>query len=243
MTFLLQKFNAINRTRTEVRARNGLRSSASGIAFTGRLAACLLLAGFLGVGSVMAQPHVLRMGDGSISVAIGDNEVHHYLIDTDGDGDYSDEMLSAAGTNPTGRGGTMVNTFLVGGIALATWTDGVNDPNTLMITPVSTGGFKVATSPMGGEDLTTGADGQNNGTPYAFVVLSGNAPMLIGVADNAAVQADMVTLSLSCRGTKHRRSTTCLTGSATRTISSLPSTPAWIWLLKRLQMRRLQPPR
>ncbi len=68
MTFLLQKFNAINRSRTEVRARNGLRSSASGIAFTGRLAACLLLAGFLGVGSAMAQPKVLRVGGGEITV-------------------------------------------------------------------------------------------------------------------------------------------------------------------------------
>ena len=69
MTFLLQKFNAINRTRTEARARNGLRPTAGGIAFTGRLAACLLLAGFLGVGSAMAQPHVLRMGGGAISVS------------------------------------------------------------------------------------------------------------------------------------------------------------------------------
>ena len=65
MTFLLQKFNAISRTRTEARARNGLRSPARGIAFTGRLAACLLLAGFLGVGSAMAQPTVLRVGGGS----------------------------------------------------------------------------------------------------------------------------------------------------------------------------------
>ena len=67
--------------------------TASGIAFTGRLAVvCLLLAGFLGVGSAIAQPHVLRMGDGSISVEIGgtqgNQEVHHYLIDTNGDGDY-----------------------------------------------------------------------------------------------------------------------------------------------------------
>ena len=61
MTFLLQKFNAINRTRTEARARKGLRPTAGGIAFTGRLAACLLLAGFLGVGSAIAQPHVLRV--------------------------------------------------------------------------------------------------------------------------------------------------------------------------------------
>ena len=200
MTFLLQKFNAISRSCTEVRARNGLRPTASGIAFTGRLAVvCLLLAGFLGVGSAMAQvPHVLRMGDGSISVAIGGNEVHHYLIDTDGDGKYDDEMLSAAGTDPTGRGGTtMVNTFLVGGIALATWTDA--DPNTLMITPVSTGGFKVATSPMGDEDLTTEAGSNNMGTPYAFVVMSGNAPMLIGTANNAAVQADMEALELTPR--------------------------------------------
>ena len=199
MTFLLQKFNAINRTRTEVRARNGLRSTASGIAFTGRFAACLLLAGFLGVGSAMAQvPDVLRMGDGAISVAIGgtqgNQEVHHYLIDTDGDGDYSDETLSAAGTNPTGQGGTVVNTFLVGGIALVTWTTG--NPSMLMVTPVSAGGFKIATSQDGEADLTTGADGQNNGTPYAFVVLSGNAPRLIGTANNMEVQADMVSLEL-----------------------------------------------
>ena len=202
MTFLLQKFNAINRTRTEVRARNGLRPTASGIAFTGRLAVvCLLLAGFLGVGSAIAQPHVLRMGDGSISVEIGgtqgNQEVHHYLIDTDGDGDYSDETLSAAGTNPTGQGGTEVNTFLVGGIALVTWTTG--NPSTLMVTPVSAGGFKIATSQDGEADLTTAA-GNNIGTPYAFVVLSGNAPMLIGVADNAAVQADMVDLMPDAEG-------------------------------------------
>ena len=172
MTFLLQKFNAISRSCTEVRARNGLRPTASGIAFTGRLAVvCLLLAGFLGVGSAIAQPHVLRMGDGSISVDIGtesNQQVHHYLIDTDGDGDYSDEKLSAAGTDPTGRGAdaTEVNTFLVGGIALATWTTG--DLSTLMITPVSTGGFKVATSQMGGEDLTDADDDPNDnpGTPY-----------------------------------------------------------------------------
>ena len=88
MTFLLQKFNAINRTCTEARARNGLRPTASGIAFTGRLAACLLLAGFLGVGSAMAQPHVLRMGDGAVTVSTGttlvphgdDGKVHHYVI-------------------------------------------------------------------------------------------------------------------------------------------------------------------
>ena len=178
MTFLLQKFNAISRSRTEVRVRKGLRPTASGIAFTGRLAVvCLLLAGFLGVGSAIAQPHVLRMGDGSISVVILDNEVHHYLIDTDGDGDYSDETLSAAGTDPTGRGGTNVNTFLVGGIALVTW-DGAANPNTLMVTPVSTGGFKVATSPDGDMALTTAAGSNNIGTPYEFVVLSAHAPRL-----------------------------------------------------------------
>ena len=99
MTFLLQKFNAINRTRTEVRARNGLRSSASGIAFTGRLAACLLLAGFLGVGSAMAQPKVLRLEGGAITINLetefpnaettggganvaADWGVHHYQIGT-----------------------------------------------------------------------------------------------------------------------------------------------------------------
>ena len=99
MTFLLQKFNAINRTRTEGRAWNGLRPTAGGIAFTGRLAACLLLAGFLGVGSAMAQPKVLRVGGGAITVNLemefpgaavtggGENAatdwgVHHYQIGT-----------------------------------------------------------------------------------------------------------------------------------------------------------------
>ena len=96
----------------------------------------------------------------------------------------------------------MVNTFLVGGIALATWTDA--DPNTLMITPVSTGGFKVATSPMGDEPISLRKqmhDQNNNpGTPYAFVVMSGNAPMLIGTANNAAVQADMEALDADAEG-------------------------------------------
>ena len=119
MTFLLQKFNAINRTRTEVRARNGLRPTASGIAFTGRLSGLPVAGGLPGCGvrDGAGAPCSPYGGRGSISVAIGDQQqVHHYLIDTDGDGDYSDETLSAAGTNPTGQGGTVVNTFLVGGI-------------------------------------------------------------------------------------------------------------------------------
>ena len=197
MTFLLQKFNAINRTRTEVRARNGLRPTASGIAFTGRLAACLLLAGFLGVGSAMAQPKVLRMGGGAITVSSAINDgggntdgaVHHYLIDTDGDGDYSDETLSDAGTNPT-VGGT-VNTFLIGGIALVIDLDG-----SIMVSPISRGAFKIVLANRATDDLTTAEGSNNMGMPYEFVVMSGYAPRLIGTANNAEVQADVEDLDL-----------------------------------------------
>ncbi len=182
MTFLLQKFNAINRTCTEARARNGLRLTAGGIAFTGRLAACLLLAGFLGVGSAMAQPHVLRMGDGAVTVSTDlsngdDGKVHHYVIG------------KTATNDPTSNGS--VNTFLVGSIALVTFDD---IANTLMVTPVAVGAFKIAlTSAIGAltDDLST-----IGGTPINFEILSGNAPMLIGAADNAAVQIDMVSLEL-----------------------------------------------
>ena len=185
MTFLLQKFNAINRSRTEVRARKGLRPTASGIAFTGRLAACLLLAGFLGVGSAIAQPHVLRMGDGSIMVpttladgTTNNAKVHHYVI-----GD--------AGTNdPTSDGD--VSTFLVGSIALVTHDD-TNDM--LMVTPVGPGNFKIALAPSATVDL--GDD--NVGTPVNFEIMSVNAPMLTGAATNAAVQADMEPLNLTPR--------------------------------------------
>ena len=196
MTFLLQKFNAINRTRTEVRARNGLRPTASGIAFTGRLAACLLLAGFLGVGSAMAQPTVLRMGGGPVSIGTGNEQVHHYLIDTDADGDFDDETLTAAGTNPTGQGGTVTNTFIVGGLALVTRrNDGV-----LMVSPISPGAFKIAAARSATEDLGD----SNPGTPYEYVVLSGHAPMLTGIpgdADvyNRGVYTDAEPLSLTPR--------------------------------------------
>ncbi|MXW64436.1 MAG: T9SS type A sorting domain-containing protein [Bacteroidetes bacterium SB0662_bin_6] len=198
MTFLLQKFNAINRTRTETRARSGLRSPASGIAFTGRFAACLLLAGFLGVGSAMAQPKVLRMGGGELKVAIGDNQVHHYLIDTDGDGDFDDETLTAAGTNPTGQGGTVTNTFLIGGLALVTWEDdGSND--SLAVTPIAVGSFKIAVAPSATADIGTG----NVGTPHTFEIVSGHAPTLKGVgtgqAYNNGANADMEELELISR--------------------------------------------
>ena len=200
MTFLLQKFNAINRSRTEARARNGLRPTAGGIAFTGRLAACLLLAGFLGVGSAMAQPHVLRMGGGAIMVEIpASDQVHHYLLDTDGDGDFSDEKPSAAGTDPTGRAtdATKTNTFLVGSLALVAW-DG--SANMLMVTPVSTGIFKIATSPMGAEDLTNDDDDvhTNQGTPHEFVVMSLNSPQIVG-RNNAASRMPANTVALQLR--------------------------------------------
>ena len=168
MTFLLQKFNAINRTRTEARARNGLRPTAGGIAFTGRLAACLLLAGFLGVGSAMAQPHVLRVGGGEITVAIeGNLEVHHYQIGT-----------AKAVDDPTGQGETtQTNTFLVGALALVT-VDGTS----LTVSPIATGAFKLALSADATEDLTDADDEEDNtnpGTPVFFEIMSVNSPQIV----------------------------------------------------------------
>ena len=196
MTFLLQKFNAINRTRTEVRGRNGLRSSASGIAFTGRFAACLLLAGFLGVGSAMAQPHVLREGGGAVRVKHASaQEVHHYLIDTDGDGMFDDETSVA---NPTGQGGTVTNTFLIGNIALVT----VYGDDSLDVSPVAkTGAFKIALAADAEEDIDADS---NPGTPVNFEIVSANAPMLKGIAGaagayNMGADADMVSLDLMPR--------------------------------------------
>ena len=185
MTFLLQKFNAINRTRTEARAWNGLRPTAGGIAFTGRLAACLLLAGFLGVGSVMAQPHVLRVGGGEIMVAIESNlEVHHYQIGT-----------AKAVDDPTGQGETtQTNTFLVGALALVT-VDGTS----LTVSPIAAGAFKLALSVDATEDLTDADDDNNTnpGTPVFFEIMSVNSPQ-IGTRNNAAsrMPANRVALQL-----------------------------------------------
>ena len=186
MTFLLQKFNAINRTRTEARARNGLRPTAGGIAFTGRLAACLLLAGFLGVGSAIAQPHVLRVGGGEITVAIESNlQVHHYQIGT-----------AKAVNNPTGQGGTITNTFLVGALALVT-VDGTS----LTVSPIATGTFKLALSADATEDLTDADDEEDNtnpGTPVFFEIMSVNSPQ-IGTRNNAASRMPANTVALQLR--------------------------------------------
>ena len=160
MTFLLQKFNAINRTRTEVPARNGLRPTASGIAFTGRLAVvCLLLAGFLGVGSAIAQapPTVLRVGGGSVTVALGNNFVHHYVL---GDDAVNDPL-----------GGAEMGTFIVGTIASVSLNAGM-----LTVTPISSGNFKVAGDTGATAPLTTRA------TPVFFEVMSRNAPSIVGIS-------------------------------------------------------------
>ena len=188
MTFLLQKFNAINRSRTEVRARNGLRSTASGIAFTGRLAACLLLAGFLGVGSAIAQPHVLRVGGGEIMVAIeSGQEVHHYQIGT-----------AKAVDNPTNQndeGDPVVNTFLVGPLALVSISNGM-----LTINPIAAGAFKIALSADATEDLTDADDDPNDnpGTPVFVEVMSVNSPQIVD-ANNAAAQMPATAVALQLR--------------------------------------------
>ena len=202
MTFLLQKFNAINRTRTEVRARNGLRSSASGIAFTGRLAACLLLAGFLGVGSAMAQPKVLRVDGGHVRIKHTDAaggaitlQVHHFQIGT------ADAVNNPTGLSTT-NDGTGRSSFLVGNMALVT----VYGQDSVDVAPVTgTGAFKIAFSPDGDADLTDADDNPNNnpGTPVMFEVVSNQAPYItasaLGAGYNMGADSDVESLMLTPR--------------------------------------------
>ena len=183
MTFLLQKFNAINRSRTEVRARNGLRSTASSIAFTGRLAVvCLLLAGFLGVGSAIAQtpPTVLRVGGGSsATVALrnaddsaNNSRVHHYVINP---GDNQVVVNNPLGNVDNG-------TFVAGTIATVT----LNSDGTVTVTPISAGVLKIA----GDTGVTATAAGTTMAAaPVLFEIMSANAPMVVGAADNEAAAA------------------------------------------------------
>ncbi len=202
MTFLLQKFNAISRTRTEVRARNGLRSSASGIAFTGRLAACLLLAGFLGVGSAMAQPKVLRIDGGHVRIKHTNADgtartlqVHHYQVGA-----------MDAVNNPTGlsntNDGTGRSSFLIENMALVT----VYGQDSVDVAPVTgTGAFKIAFSPDGDADLTTADDTPNNneGVPVMFEVVSNQAPYItasaLGAGYNMGADSDVESLPLTPR--------------------------------------------
>ena len=181
MTFLLQKHHAIHRTQV----RDSLRSFASGVALTGRLAAaCLLLAGFLGVGSATAQapPTILRLGGGAVGLTLEDPENpgqylqwHHYKIGS-----------AAAVENPASHDDTAHNpaSVFIGGLALATVDDATN--HKLTITPIATGSFKVALSPDANMPLTTAAGSRNIGQPHEFVIVSANAPMLTGKTDKNA---------------------------------------------------------
>ena len=177
MTFLLQKFNAINRTCTEVRARNGLRPTAGGIAFTGRLAACLLLAGFLGVGSAIAQgdpqqqPVILRVGGGGATLSLaeegldGGGGIHHYVLGG-----------TTAGVVP----GDLAN-FVVSTIAHVVVTGG-----NMTITPITAGAFKLA--------FDTDPDDANEfDTPFNVEVMSSGAPYITGVTGAAGVYNEGVT--------------------------------------------------
>ena len=204
MTFLLQKFNAINRSRTEVRARNGLRPTASGIAFTGRLAACLLLAGFLGVGSAMAQPKVLRVGGGAIMVDLeaefpgavatqgSDWGVYHYVVGTmkavDLTVDDNNPDTPASMNNSDGAA-----SFLVGPLALVSIDAGM-----LTINPIAVGAFKIAVDP----DLNTATDDDDMTDDFLryvfFEVMSVNSPEIVG-KNNAASQMAANTVSLQLR--------------------------------------------
>ena len=182
MTFLLQKHHAIHRTQV----RDSLRSFASGVALTGRLAAaCLLLAGFLGVGSATAQapPTILRLGGGAVGLSVidpGDDPVdpsddivlqwHHYKI---GSADAVDNpAMYNSGTSSYGN-----TSVLIGGLALVTVDQAMNK---LSISPIATGAFKIGLSPDATMDLTTSAGSGNIGQPHEFVIVSANAPMLTG---------------------------------------------------------------
>ena len=204
MTFLLQKFNAINRSRTEVRVRKGLRPTASGIAFTGRLAACLLLAGFLGVGSAMAQPKVLRVGGGEIMVDLemefpdavatqgSDWGVYHYVVGTmkavDLTVDDNNPDTPASANNSDGAA-----SFLVGPLALVSIDAGM-----LTINPIAVGAFKIAVDP----DLNTATDDDAMTDDYLryvfFEVMSVNSPQIVG-KNNAASQMAANTVALQLR--------------------------------------------
>lgn len=201
MTFLLQKYNATSRTQV----RESLRSFASGVALTSRLAVtCLLLAGFLGVGSAMAQTKVLRMGGGPVTVETDDPanagtalQVHHYQIGT-ATAVMNPTGLDDAGANPT------QSSFLVGGLALVEVIGGSGtDAGDLKVSPVATGKFKIALSPNGAIALTTTAGSANMGTPVEFEILSANAPRLMAIANDAkynqAVEDDTLRISLTPR--------------------------------------------
>ncbi len=183
MTFLLQKFNAINRTRAEARARNGLRSSVSGIAFTGRFAVCLLLAGFLGVGSAMAQSKILRVGDGPIIVSTltgpsnANQLVHQFRI-----GD-------SVTLDPTSDG--VLTSFVVGSHALVSL-----DIGSIRVSPIVAGKFTITLDAAHTGDLS------GNETHIDFEVMSSDAPRLAGITTNADVQSDMIDLGLIPRDDK-----------------------------------------
>ena len=216
MTFLLQKFNAINRTRTEARARNGLRPTAGGIAFTGRLAVvCLLLAGFLGVGSAIAQPKVLRVGGGPITVDLemefpgaavtgvtggGENAatdwgVHHYQIGTMDAFDLTVDNDLADTPNPSAQ----TASFLVGRHALVSISEGM-----LTITPIATGAFKIAVDPdydavTDDFDDEDEADFTDDDLRPVFVkIMSVNSPQVRG-KDNAGVEKAANTVAMQLR--------------------------------------------
>ena len=194
MTFLLHKYHAISRTKV----RESLRPFASGIASTGRLAAaCLLLAGFLGVGSANAQspPTILRLGGGPVTIDLDDGsggnlQVHHYLI-----GDAKTD-------NPSKVGETRLYSFLIGGLALVTLDESGGD-HMLTVSPIATGAFKIALSPNATVLLTTEAMSANMGTPREFVIYSANAPMLrvkaTGTEYNAAAAIDNMMIPLTPR--------------------------------------------
>ena len=187
MTFLLHKYHAISRTKV----RESLRPFASGIASTGRLAAaCLLLAGFLGVGSANAQspPTILRLGGGPVTISLDDGtgnntnlQVHHYVI---GDGEAQNNPTKIASMG----GPAVVKSFLIGGLALVTLNDDDSDGlvDSLTVSPIATGKFKIALSPDGFSPLTTEANSDNMGTPREYVVYSANAPMLTNRGSGAA---------------------------------------------------------
>ena len=165
MTPLIRKSHPIDYTRAGARARSRLRSPASGLAVTGRLAAaCLLFAGILDAGSAMAQqkqPVILHMGGGSATFSLADEglgsgTLHHYQLDG------TDERVEPAN-----------KTFLVGTSPLSLITISNGE---MTIAPVSSGKFRMAF------DTDTGDD-KDFDTLFEVEVMSYLAPYIKGTDD------------------------------------------------------------
>ena len=205
MTFLLQKHHAIHRTQV----RDSLRSFASGVALTGRLAAaCLLLAGFLGVGSATAQapPTILRLGGGAVQLSLDPQGVNEETPDPTDDLQWHNYQIGSADavTDPGDHDGSnhATTSVFIGGLAQVAVDDVTNFK--LTITPLATGSFEIALSEDADMPLSKGDDMTNVARSHEFVVVSANAPYIVfeppvsrtSPTYNAAAKGDQMMIPL-----------------------------------------------